>query len=99
MLSGRLCACDEFGVVCGGEVGFEVIPRLLRYREPFVFGEGVGTLPGGYIRSVPLPRLQTDHASCRPVKVGATQSPRMSQVRRENMSQNPRNNIVYLPEQ
>jgi hypothetical protein len=59
----------------------------------------VGTLPGGYIQSAPLPRLQTDLAHHRPFRARPHQSPRMSQERRQKLSQKLCNNIISLPEQ
>ena len=45
-----------------------VLPRAL---APSALKGCVGILPGGYTRSVPLPRLRTDPLRARPLKVGA----------------------------
>jgi hypothetical protein len=50
-------------------------PPLLVVHPPLP----VGTLPGGYTWSAPLPRLRTGPTHCRPLKVGAQQSPMVSQ--------------------
>ena len=54
------------------------------FEKSDMLSKAVGTLPGGYTRSAPLPRLRTGPAHCRPLKVGAHQSPMMSQRRTTN---------------
>ena len=57
------------------------LPRAL---APRALKGCVGTLPGGYTRSAPLPRLRTGQTHCRPLKVGAQQSPMVSQRSTDN---------------